>query len=466
MRALRPILDHVRRRVSFSEQEGSLLIEVMVGAVVLAITTFAVLDGLEGAQKTGLKNKSRSVSATLAQQDIERLRAFPITSLSNYRETRTVDVAGASYTVTSRTDWVRDASGLVSCTDDTTQADYMKISSTVHSAVSVDRPVKEVSLLTPAPGAFSTTAGTAAVKLTDRDGNPHSGVSVSLGGPGSFSDTTNSLGCAIFGFVPAGDYEVEVNGLVGWGGAGFPAGELTVVAAKTSLKALEVDVPASLRAIFELPPAGVLPINPAWSTPAGWSSISAANAKVPGAAKQFTAGSAVTSIDGTGLFPFLDGYGVYAGGCRANNPAFHQTEYFQTSGKGFAQLDPGDALETVPVQMGAQRVTVTNPNGSSAGVGVTVRQGDTGIGCNRDLLIASGTTGSDGTADFVLPFGTYRLCASGTVGTRIRFKETGGSGNPAHPRLAPPDRLAQSVTLALPSSGSGGACSTVTDTSP
>jgi hypothetical protein len=73
----------------------------MVGAIVLAIVTFAVLDGMSGAADTGERNRQRSVASTLAQQDIERLRAFEITDLSNYRETRNVNMA-ASATRSSR----------------------------------------------------------------------------------------------------------------------------------------------------------------------------------------------------------------------------------------------------------------------------------------------------------------------------------------------------------------------------
>jgi type II secretory pathway pseudopilin PulG len=88
-------------RASLSSERGSLLVEVMVGAIVLAIVTFAVLDGMSGAADTGERNRQRSVASTLAQQDIERLRAFEITDLSNYRETRNVNMA-ASATRSSR----------------------------------------------------------------------------------------------------------------------------------------------------------------------------------------------------------------------------------------------------------------------------------------------------------------------------------------------------------------------------
>ena len=95
-----------------SSQQGSLLVEVMVGTLVLGITTLAVLTGLDGAQDSGARNKSRSEYSALAQQDIERLRSKPITALSNLNETRTVRLGSVDYTVTSETEWVRDASGV------------------------------------------------------------------------------------------------------------------------------------------------------------------------------------------------------------------------------------------------------------------------------------------------------------------------------------------------------------------
>ncbi|MDQ5831660.1 MAG: hypothetical protein M3550_01200, partial [Actinomycetota bacterium] len=299
----------------FSSQQGSLLVEVMMGALVLGITTLAVLSGLDGAQNTGARNKARSEYSALAQQDIERLRSKPITALSNYSETRTIQVGPADYTVTSETEWVNDSSGVVSCTDDNAQAEYMKVSSTVTSASDTQQtPTKETTLLTPAPGAFSATSGTAAVLLTDRDGVPRPGVSVALSGPGSFSDTTNSLGCAIFGYIPAGTYDAQVSAGVTWASQLPATAPVTVNAGRTSLTAIEVEQPASLRAHFKAPDA----------TNTSWSRITVGHAKLPAGFLYFpdeTSTTLVSSIDATNLFPHHDGYGVYAGSCELNNPA-------------------------------------------------------------------------------------------------------------------------------------------------
>ena len=326
-----------------------MMIEALIGAVLLAMATFAVLNGLEGAQATGHSNKQRTVAATLAQQDIERLRAYPIASLSNFSQTRSVNVAGVAYSVTSVTEWIRDSTDALNCTDQTGQADYVKISSTVKSPAQKNA-VKEVSLLTPAAGSLSDTNGTLAVKVTDRNGAARSGVTVTLSGPGSYSKLTNTLGCAVFDYIPVATYAVGVPGMVPWAGEGSADPTATVVGGKTSLKQVEVEPPASLRAIFEKPDG----------TSAVWNSIEVANAKLPGGAKDFSVATATTSIDGTGLFPFLDGVGVYAGTCQRNNPASWQSNYFSTSGKGYVVLAPGDVLKTVRVQMGVLNVNVKN----------------------------------------------------------------------------------------------------------
>jgi type II secretory pathway pseudopilin PulG len=402
------------QRPCLSSQQGSLLVEVMVGSLVLGIATLAVLSGLSGAQETGAKNKSRSEYSALAQQDIERLRAKPVTALSNYNETRTVRVGTVDYTVTSETEWVNDASGVASCTDDNAQAEYMKVSSTVTSPADTQQtPTKETTLLTPAPGAFSATSGTAAVLLTDRDGNPLPGVSVALSGPGSFSDTTNALGCAIFGYIPAGTYSAQVSGGVTWASQLPASAPVTVNAGRTSLSAIEVEEPTSLRAHFKTPTGA----NTAWSR------ITVAHAKLPAGFINFpddTATTPVSSIDATDLFPHHDGYGVYAGSCERNNPAVWDSDYFQPGVPGYIELDPGDNLKSVDVLMPALTIAVTKTTVESRRVRVTVTQIDDPE-CNERLVDTTVAPSFSGlvTIPISLPFGRYQVCVDDGVNRKI-----------------------------------------------
>ena len=397
-----------------SSQQGSLLVEVMVGSLVLGIATLAVLSGLSGAQDTGAQNKIRSEYSALAQQDIERLRSKPVTALSNYNETRTVRVGTVDYTVTSETEWVNDASGVVSCTDDNAQAEYMKVSSTVTSPADTQQtPTKETTLLTPAPGAFSATSGTAAVLLTDRDGNPLPGVSVALSGPGSFSDTTNALGCAIFGYIPAGTYSAQVSAGVTWASQLPASAPVTVNAGRTSLSAIEVEQPASLRAHFKTPTGAN----------AEWSRIAVAHAKLPVGFINFpddTATTPVSSIDATNLFPHHDGYGVYAGSCERNNPAVWDSDYFQPGVPGYIELDPGDNLKSVDVLMPTLTIAVAKTTVESRHVRVTVTQIDDPECTERlvDTTVAPSLSGLV-TIPISLPFGRYRVCVDDGVGSKI-----------------------------------------------
>ena len=78
------------------------------------MATTAVLNGIDGAQKTGGRNKARSVAAALAEQDQERMRSMPVVAAVPYISTpysRTVKVKGVNYTVVSSAAWATDPGG-------------------------------------------------------------------------------------------------------------------------------------------------------------------------------------------------------------------------------------------------------------------------------------------------------------------------------------------------------------------
>lgn len=420
------------------------MVEVLVGTILLALTTAAVLDGLDGAQKTGRKNRDRSAAATLAQQDLERLRALPPTVLNGLNETRTVTVANVPYTVRSRSDWVTDASGVASCVSSNTQSEYMKLTSTVNSPASASSPVSATSLLTPPVGAFGANTGTAAVKLTDRDGEPLDGVGVNLIGPGSEIGTTNDLGCAIFAYIPVGDWTAQVaGGLVNWDGESPSESEVTVAINKTSLTQMELDSPASLRATF-LTPTGAT---------AQYGALSVSNSKLSGGYKASTWAPASATRDVESLFPFHDGYGVYAGSCKANNPANWDSDYFETSGFGYVSLDPGEMLQPVNVVVPQLQITVKRLNTSNPGVPQTftaiqyyVKERDTAYQCTATVSTTTSSgvavAGNPTTHTFTVPvpFGNYEVCVATRTASSNTWRKkvtvaNPSPGSPAHRNL-------------------------------
>jgi Tfp pilus assembly protein PilV len=462
-----------------------MLIEVMIGAVVLAITAGAVLNGLDGAQSTGAKNRNRSVQSTLAQQDIERMRSIPVTALSNLRQTRTVTVQGVDYTVVSRTDWVRDASGVVTCSDDQTQAEYLKLSSTVTSPATIKTPVTETGLLTPTVGQLDASRGTATVKLTDRDGNPLVGVRVTMSGPSSQSDTTNTLGCAVFGYIPSGTYTVQVAGFVEPASVSPASEPLVVYPSKASFGQMQVDRPATLRASFVLPSGYGTGATAGWGANAVWDAITVKNANLPGGSKGFSSGSGrQSSVDAGNLFPFADGVGVYAGSCTANDPSGYagQTNYFQPGApRGYTTLDPGEALAPVDVELATLRVSVTRQQtGSPLAVPtwtrtqVLVTSLDSGCTTVAHQIQPPDRAASNATLNFdmAMPFGRYRVCAatrgrtSASNSTVIdrRYTTTASAGsNPTNTAdqnmTAAPAAANRAITVTTPSaSAAAGLC--------
>jgi type II secretory pathway pseudopilin PulG len=450
-------MSRIRKRLA--AERGSILVEVLVGTILLALTTAAVLDGLDGAQKTGRKNKDRSASATLAQQDIERMRSIPPAILAGMHQTRTVTVANVPYTVVSQADWVSDANGHVSCVSSNSQAEYMKLTATVNSPASADAPVSASSLLTPS-GAFGDDTGTAAVKLTDRDGEPLSGVAVTLSGPGSGSETTNDLGCAIFAYIEPGNWTASVSGgLVNWNGGSPSTSAVTVAIGKTSSTQMELDVPASLRASF-VTPAG---------TATTYKALSVANSKLTSGIKAvtWTTPSATRDIDK--LFPFYDGYGVYAGSCKANNPALWDSDYFETAGFGFAALDPGEALQPVQVVVPQIAVTVRRMNGVTpqtfSQARIYVKQRDSTYQCTAtiDNLTSTGSSHTSYVFTVPVPFGNYEVCAATRVSgspANWQRKLTVTSGSPLHRNMTTTASAIANSALALdtPTTGSAGEC--------
>ena len=318
-------------------ERGSALIEVLVGCVVLAVATAGILNGIDGAQSVGAKNKARSVQATLAQQDIERMRSMPVASLDNFTQTRTLNVAGADYTVVSRTDWVSDKAGVVNCSNTGAKAEYLKLTSTVTSAATGAKTVTETGLLTPAVGALSTTTGSATVQLTDRNGSAvPSGVPVTLTGASSQSATTNSLGCAVFGFIPVGSYNITIPGYVTMASSSPATSTMQVYTGRATFTPMQVERPASLRANFVQPATGTSTASMVWDR------ITVKNTNLVGGEKTFTRGSRATSVDATELYPFLDGVGVFAGTCDANDPSLYVPTYFNPSAtRGWTALSPG-----------------------------------------------------------------------------------------------------------------------------
>ena len=179
---------------SLADERGSLLIEVLVSAVLVAVIGVALFGALNSAAKVSGKSKTRAGAAAVAQDDQERMRAMPVATLNNFRDHRDPVVMGkTAYVVDSRAEWIADSKGATDCTANGAAADYLKITSTVSAKNIPLKPVVVTSTVTPAPGTFTSDEGSLAVSIVGADGLGRSGVNVSINGPASDVQLTGKV---------------------------------------------------------------------------------------------------------------------------------------------------------------------------------------------------------------------------------------------------------------------------------
>jgi hypothetical protein len=153
---------------------------------------------------------------------------------------------------------------------------------------------------------------------------------------------TNSVGCALFQYVPAGNYAVSTvrSGWVDKAGASPASKTTTLTAGTVGLVSLDYDQAAS----------ATLTVKTFWpgtSTPLNSSSIDAAEIN-PGAAamRKFPVAlpaNPTPTVAAINLFPFKDAYTFWTGSCAGENPAAYtgNANYFTGPGNHALPTNPG-----------------------------------------------------------------------------------------------------------------------------
>ena len=397
-------------RPELSAEHGVTLVETLISAAILVAVLIGVLGSLDAAQHTTATNRSRTVAASLAEQDIERLRGLPTATLASYPTTPvTTIVDGTEYTVTSKAEWSHDASGTVaSCDSDGKQADYIKLTSTVTSNVLGKRvkPVELTSIVAPRVGSFGVNQGTLAVQVKNESAAPVPGMPVTIAGPSSYADTTNELGCAVFGHIPAGAYNVQLSrsGWVDRAGNETVVKPSTVASGSKTTVSLEYAQAAAVTVSFDTEVHGN---KGAATSPA----LTAANTGLPTGTRVFRPAATSGTIVADKLFPFPDGYTFYSGGCATSAPDKFVPNYF-TSFPGFVKVAAGGSA-SVTVREPSLNLRVTRgPNENSAAPlkegYVVITSAEPGCG---DRYVFDGLNPNGTLAEPDLPFGRYIVCA-------------------------------------------------------
>jgi Tfp pilus assembly protein PilV len=397
-------------RPELSAEHGVTLVETLISAAILVAVFIGVLASLDTSAHTAAINRSRTVAAALAEQDLERLRALPAVTLASYdKPPRTVKSGTVDYTVASTSEWVHDASGApASCASDGERADYIRITSTVTSNVVGKRvkPVQMSSLVAPRVGSFGANQGTLGVQLKNELGAPVTSMPVTIAGPVTQTDATNELGCAVFGHIAAGAYNVTVSrpGWVDVSGNQTLSHATNVSAGTKQTVSLQYAQAASVTVSFDTEVHGS---KQSATSPA----LTVANAGLPTGSRVFKPAAASASITASGLYPFPDGYAFFSGGCATSDPEAFVTDYFSTN-PGFLTVGAGGSA-SVTVREPAFNLRVTRgPNANSAAplkeAYVVITSAEPGC---ADKYIFDGVNPNGTLPEPGLPFGKYRICA-------------------------------------------------------
>jgi Tfp pilus assembly protein PilV len=411
-------------------QAGFGLVEVLVSVVLLALVTLGVFAQIDGPAALSGANRLRSTAAALAQQDQERLRAMRSGDLANYSGTRTVQVGRVSYTVASKATWISDASGTESCTNNSSQANYLQIASTVTwPTIGSGKPIKAVSLMAP-NASLGASTGNLAVQVTNQAGAVVEGLPVTVT-PGTHSTSTNSFGCAFFPALAAGNYQASYSSA----GQVDPSGAATVTLSGSVVSGATATLSGSLGQAAQTTVNFDTKVGSAQPVAAQSKSVTLVNPGIPAPGfRTFSSATAQASIAATALFPFASGYGAYAGGCSAANPTLYNASYYTQNPTRYANVTPGGS-SSVTVREPALNVTVRRNSSAYNNAHVVVTA--TGTGCSDKFTMSSNSAGGlvKGAAPYdapAVPFGTHTVCADdGIRRATVTVSNTDPSGNQA-----------------------------------
>jgi Tfp pilus assembly protein PilX len=398
------MIDTFLSRLSRSASEdGFMLLEVVISALLVGLIAVGTLSGLDSAGRASGDERAHAQATVIAQQDEERLRGLTVTQLAQLgSSTQTLaenglcieEVSGAwrylataaleksascektavayshsggaytaiAFTVTSSTQYVTASKETFTCETEKGTADYIQTTSAVTWAALGSRPeVKQSSLVNVPAG------NTLLVKVKNRNNEPVEGATVKVTGTATnATQTTPSAGCVVFGAIT--DSKVKVvaeNGTWVDHNGKSPPPQLEEKLSTTAVTEANftIEAPGSIDAEFESNGASVESLT--------FDVLHPSEMSFP---EFFVGGSASTtshSAELTGVFPFVtpgtpftpSKYTVFAGDCEANNPASVTSSGEKIVDRS-AQVEPNLAT-TVKVEAPAVNVTVDEGENAS-----------------------------------------------------------------------------------------------------
>lgn len=379
------------------------LIELMVAIAVFAVVASAVGLALGSALELSRNNRNRSVAANLAAAEMDRVRATDFAELSPGRLTTSRTIDGVVYTIHRDAEWVSKNADTGACDGPGgTKPAYLRVTvSALWPNMAGAKPVQSQTVISPPVGSYDPATGHIAVKVRDRDAVPSSGHVVTIDGPSGTQSQTTTDGCAFFAYLDPGSYTValDTTGYVDGQGEQQTSSVVGVnVGGTTSVefdydRAARFDLTLGTDANYPVPPTNDLP-------------VVVSNPGLQLGIKSFP-GLGLTRLV-TDLFPYPDGYGVWAGECIDNDP------FFFGGTRPIVASDPGQPTTGV-VPMKRVKILVEDPLGTPLSTVPVVATHAPDSMCVNGYSMDVGTTNSLGIIHVSMPYGAWQLTAKTTV---------------------------------------------------
>jgi type II secretory pathway pseudopilin PulG len=416
-----------------AREEGFVLIEILVSALVLVVASAGVMVVMQTTTKTQAEQRHGSEAYSLAQEDQARLASMRLSTLNRLNESRTITLNKTTFSVRSRGLFINDTVSTPSCNEGTMSADYVEITTIVTwTGMDPGERAKIVSILSPSNGSLDPNNGTVAVSVKTQAQAPVPNVYIS-GGSGAFTGYTDAAGCAVFSDLAPGNYLANVSGEA--------AGVVNKNGSYTEQKSVPV-VSADIKTVtFEFDRPGTIPVNFKYRVGttsefklASADSLVAYNSGMS-AAKSILAPSGLraATVNAAPLFPFSSTYLLYAGSCASNNPNPEGKNPGAAAAMANVVAPAGGTSTPATLQLPALDLVVKNGGSVLAGAKVTLTDTkcESAPGTLFKRVYTSNAEGkpsnsASGVAELGLPWGIYDICVSANIsGTDKRKKVSG-----------------------------------------
>ncbi len=337
-------------------EDGFLLIEVVISALLVALIVIATLTGFDVVNRATAEQRRHADAALLAGASQEQLRSDPASTLDQLlgatalenAHVYTQTVGGTTFTITQEVESKTGTNETAGCTTGTTKASagvYLQVASYVTWPLlkaNKKRPeVSQSSIITPPDGSGLEVDVTNGAKPE----SPVSGVTAVATYEGEKTEqlttiegTTGSAGCVLFAGIPSTAATVEAyrtNYVTPSGAYIFGPKETSITPNLTTHEPVELAEGGAIEAEFQYNKVGVpsgdtfvvenhsIAVAPEFEVGSPEVAIESNGTYNP-LLKEKYAETATTAISSAhyakgDLFPFPTSWSVYAGDCPANN---------------------------------------------------------------------------------------------------------------------------------------------------